>query len=653
LLAWLRSGDLRSRLTRHADLGLALLVALCVGMMIVPLPTFALDLLITLNIAIAVVLLLVSIHVSDALKIATFPSLLLLSTLFRLALEISATRLILLKANAGTVIAAFGGFVVAGNLIVGVIVFFILTVIQYVVIAKGAARVAEVSARFTLDAMPGKQLSIDADLRAGHITAEEAREHRASLSRESQFFGSMDGAMRFVKGDAVAGIIILVVNIVGGLLIGLLQRGMPLASAVRTYTLLTIGEGLVAQIPALVISTAAGILVTRVSSEDKHGDLGGDIGRQILAQPKALAMAAALLSVLALVPGLPGLPFLVLAAVLGLLAWRLLDARSAGSQPEESSPSSRMPLRVPLELELSADLARELAPAKGPSRLRDELLPAIRDRLFAELGIPIPAISVCVPVGDAAPRSYGLRLHEIPLMRSTVKARTATETGAEEDAHAADVIAEQVYGTLRRHGHRLIGIQETQNLLDSLERTQPAVVREVVPKLVTPVFLSEVLQRLVKEGISLRNLADVLTALAKRGPGPGDPEDAVERVRAALQRQLTFQHGSRDGSVVVYSVDATIEDAVREAVRTTNDGAHLALPPAMAEDIVAAVRRAIAGTQQPIILTNADIRRHLRALLESEHPEVAVLAYQELLPEAKLLTLGCINLEGLGSSPQT
>src|SRR3954468_14362862 len=331
-MSLLRAGDVRALLTRYSDMALAGLVVAIVGMMIVPLPTPLLDLLISVNIATGVVLLLVAIYVSDALKIATFPTLLLLTTLFRLALEVSATRLILLRADAGEVIRAFGNFVVAGNLVVGAVIFLILTMIQFLVVSKGSERVAEVAARFTLDAMPGKQMSIDAELRAGHIDHNEARRRRAALARESQLFGSMDGAMKFVKGDAIAGIVVLAVNIVGGLVIGVLQRGMDVATAARTYTVLTIGEGLVAQIPALIISTSAGIIVTRVASEEEGGHLGRDIGLQVMAQPKAIAIAAGLLLLLAAVPGLPGVPFVTLGVVLGLVAWRLLRAPAAAGE---------------------------------------------------------------------------------------------------------------------------------------------------------------------------------------------------------------------------------------------------------------------------------------------------------------------------------
>jgi type III secretion protein V len=566
--------------------------------------------------------------------------LLLLTTLFRLAIEISATRLVLLKADAGAVIAAFGGFVVAGNLVVGAVVFVILTVVQYIVIAKGAARVAEVSARFTLDAMPGKQLAIDAEVRAGHIDRGEAHRRRARLARESQFFGSMDGAMRFVRGDAVAAIVVLLVNIVGGLLIGVLQRGMGLGPALRTYTLLTIGEGLVAQIPALVISTAAGILVTRVSSEEEGGHLGSDIGRQLLAQPKALALAAALLGVLALVPGLPALPFLALGAGLGLVAWQVLRSRYGSRATRDAVPASAA-LLVPIDVELGPALGGELLPARGPSPLLRRYLPAVRERIFSESGIPLPAIDVRVAGEDRDPRGYTIRLHEIPVAQGTL---AAVEEKPGDTHEGAERLAEHLLRVLRQHGHRFVGIQETQTLLDNLERTHPALVREVVPRLATPVLLADVLGRLAKEGLSLRYLADILTALAQRGRGEADAATLAERVRAALPRLITHQHAAPDGSVGVHFVDATIEEALREAIRPSETGSRLALEPGLARDIAQAVKRTVAGAARPVIVTSADIRRHLRGLLEHEQPEVAVLAYEELLPEARLETLGHVTV---------
>ena len=654
IVSSLRSGDVHGFLSRTSDLALAALVVLIVGMMIVPLPTFLLDVLISLNIGVGVILLLVAIHVSDALKIATFPSLLLLTTLFRLAIEVSATRLILLKANAGQVIHAFGSYVVSGNLVVGVVVFLILTTIQFIVIAKGSARVAEVGARFTLDAMPGKQLSIDAELRTGDIDANEARRRRALLARESQFFGAMDGAMKFVKGDAIAGIVVLIANSVGGLVIGVLMKGMDLFAALRTYTLLTIGEGLVTQIPALVLSTAAGILVTRVSSEEEDGHLGSDIGRQILAQPKALAVAATLFFLLSLIPGLPAAPFLVLGALLGLLAYRLMSTRPAqsghaefpgrpswpGQGNREGQTGIASPLLVPVAIDLSASLSASILPKQGPSRLHSELLPALRETFFAETGIAVPVASVRGNTDGLAPGTYTIRLQEIPIAKGNAFRDVAGTRASTPD----EIIAEHLLRVLRQHGHMFVGIQETQALLEGLQRTHPHLVREVVPKLVSPVLLADVLQRLAREGISLRHLGDVLEALAKRAGGESDAAVLGEEVRAALRRQITFKYSNSDGSVGVFFIDSMIEETVREAIRKTSAGSHLALEPALSGDIVAAVKRAVENVDSPIILTTGDIRRHLRGLLESEQPQVAVLAYQELLPEAKLQTLGRISV---------
>jgi type III secretion protein V len=645
VVASLRAGDVRGLLARHADLALAALVVAMVGMMIVPLPTPLLDLCISVNIAAAVTLLLVALYVSDALKIATFPTLLLLTTLYRLAIEVSATRLILLHANAGAVIRAFGDFVVAGNLVVGVVVFLILTVIQFVVISKGAERIAEVAARFTLDAMPGKQLAIDAELRAGAIDAAKARRRRAALARESQLYGSMDGAMKFVKGDAVAGIVVLLVNVVGGLIVGVFQRGMDAAAAARTYTVLTIGEGLVAQIPALVISTAAGIIVTRVASEEEAAGgapshLGRDIGLQIAAHPKALAVTAGLLGLLALVPGLPAAPFLALAALLGLGAWRLF--RTAAPRPATAPAAAAVraastPLPSPAPTPIAVDAGTALAAALG-ARFEAVAVPALRDRLFRELGIPLPAVALRAGAPGLPPTAYVLRLNEVPLARGEIPPAALGQ--------ASEQITDALRALIGRHGHELIGIEETQALLAGLERSHPALVREVVPKLVSAVLLAEVLRRLAEERISLRNLPDVLGALADQAPRERDPAALVERTRAALRRSITFQHAGEAGVVAAYVLDPLIEDTIREAVHKTADGAVLALEPALARDIVAAVGRSVTANpgDGAVLLTTAEIRRHVRRLLEAEHPTLPVLSYQELVPEAQIRTVARIAI---------
>ena len=633
--AGLRGGDVRTRLARYADLALAALVVAIVGMMIVPLPTPLLDLLISVNIAAAVVLLLVAIYVSDALKIATFPTLLLLTTLFRLALEVSATRLILLRADGGAVIRAFGSFVVAGNLVVGAVIFLILTVIQFVVISKGSERVAEVAARFTLDAMPGKQMSIDAELRAGHIDHAEARRRRATLARESQLFGSMDGAMKFVKGDAVAGIVVLAVNIVGGLVIGVFQRGLDLATATRTYTVLTIGEGLVAQIPALIISTAAGMIVTRVASEDEGGHLGREIGREVLAHPRALGIAAGLLAVLAAVPGLPAPPFLLLAVVLGGVAWRLgrAPAAPAANPGAGANPAAEPldPVLTPLAVEVSPELGRRLAD------FATDVVPSLRQRLFAELGLPLPAVRLRTVAAGLAGGQFVVRLNEVPLVRGEIERGNFAGAGAR--------LADEVLALMRRHGHELFGLEEAQALLDALERTHPALVREVVPKLLSPVLFTDVARRLVEEGISLRNLRDILGALAEWAPHERDPVVLTEHVRAALRRSITHRHAGDGGALSAYLLDPMIEEAIRDAIHKTATGSYLALEPQLSQDIVAAVARTVSpGAAGAVLLTNPEIRRYVRRLIETDHPQLAVLSFQELTPDAQIRPVARISV---------
>jgi len=646
----LRAGDVRGLLSRYADLALAGLVVSIVGMMIVPLPTPLLDLLISVNIAAAVTLLLVAIYVTDALKIATFPTLLLLTTLFRLALEVSATRLILLRADAGEVIRAFGNFVVAGNLVVGAVIFLILTMIQFIVISKGSERVAEVAARFTLDAMPGKQMSIDAELRAGHIDHNEARRRRAALARESQLFGSMDGAMKFVKGDAIAGIVVLAVNIVGGLVIGIVQRGLDVGAAARTYTVLTIGEGLVAQIPALVISTAAGIIVTRVASEEEGGHLGRDIGLQIMAQPKAIGITAGLLALLAVVPGLPTIPFLLLAAILGAVAWKLLGTQAVRPAGAAAAPEVRgaavvtgapragaddatlSPLLTPVAVEVSAELGQRLG------RFAGEIVPRLRERLFAELGLPLPAVRLRPATPGLEGGRFVIRLNEVPLARGEI---------APADWEAAGPkLGDAVLALLRRYGHELFSLEEAQALLDALERTHPALVREVVPKLVPLVLFTDIARRLVEEGISLRNLRDILGALAEWAPHERDPVALTEHVRAALRRVITHRYTGDGGTLAAYLLDPMIEDAIRDAVQKTATGSYLALEPQLSNDIVAAVGRAVgpAAGAGAVLLTGAEIRRFVRRLIETEHPNLPVLSFQELAPEAQIRPIARIGV---------
>jgi type III secretion protein V len=644
------------------DIALATLVVAVVAMMIVPLPTWLLDLLLATNLSLSVAILLVVLYVPDAIGIATFPTLLLLTTLFRLALNVSSSRLILLQADAGEVIRAFGSFVVRGNYVVGGVVFLILTIIQFVVIAKGGERVAEVGARFVLDAMPGKQMAIDAELRSGSIDGVEARRRRRQLARESQFYGSMDGAMKFVKGDVIASLIITVVNILGGLGIGVGMKDMAATAALKKYGLLTIGDGLVSQIPALVLSTAAGILVTRTASEEPDTPLGEELSRQLFGTPKALKVASVFVLLLAAVPGLPTAPFLVLAAVLFFVARarskQLVqeDQRAATEPaPQPQAGSRKGPAFVPMVVPWSVEVSEDLEPllADGRTQAGDDLAGirsrtlALREQLFAELGVPLPAPRVRAVAGLPS-RSFVVSLHEVP-------ARLATLPVGMADEEIAEHVAKETRALLRGRAADFLGLAETQRLLDELEQIAPATVRNVVPKPVSLGLLADVLRRLVEEGISIRDLRAILEALSTVAASEKDPLNLAEFVRAQLRRAITFRLTRGVPQLGVILVDPMIEDTIRRAVTRTPAGAFLTLAPAAARDVVAALRRAVAEAKttapdaEPVILTQPDIRRFTRKLIDVELPDVTVVSFAELLPEVGLRPLARANLVGIGS----
>jgi type III secretion protein V len=647
-----------------AELALAALVVGVVAMMIVPLPTWLLDILLATNLSLSVAILLVVLYVPDALRIATFPTLLLLTTLFRLALNVSSSRLILLQANAGDVIKAFGGFVVRGNYVVGAVVFLILTVIQFIVIAKGSERVAEVGARFVLDAMPGKQMAIDAEVRSGTIDGNEARRRRRQLARESQFYGSMDGAMKFVKGDVIASLVITVVNILGGLAIGVGQKGMPAIDALKRYGLLTIGDGLVSQIPALVLSTAAGVLVTRVASEEPDTPLGEELAGQLFGIPKALKVAAAFVLLLAIVPGLPAPPFFVIAALLYFVARARTRQMAQDDQRDATEPrpattgtrreSSFVPMVVPWSVEVSEDLAPLLDEGAGQDGgdRREGLRAAalgLRDRLFADLGVPLPPPRVRA-TGGLPPRHAVLSLFEVP-------ARVIPLPVDVTDAQAVVAITEAAADLLRARAADFLGLAETQRLLDELEQFAPATVRNVVPKPISLTLLTDVLRRLLEERVSIRDLRAILEALASVGTTEKDALNLTELVRSQLRRALTFRLTRGANQLGVVLIDPTIEETVRRAVTRTPAGAFLTLPPAAARDVVASLRRALSEVPRegaggavapPVFLTQPDIRRFVRKLVESELPDAVVVSFAELLPEVTLRPLARANLAGIG-----
>jgi type III secretion protein V len=637
-----------------ADAALAAIVIGVVGLMVVPLPTEVLDLLLASNLAFSVAVLLISLYVTDGLKIASFPSLLLITTLVRLALNVSSTRLILLQANAGEVIRAFGEFVVRGNYVVGGVIFLILTIIQFVVIAKGGERVAEVGARFTLDALPGKQMAIDAELRAGTIDGNEARTRRRHLARESQFYGAMDGAMKFVKGDVLASLLITLVNLFGGLAIGVFQRNLDATQALKRYGLLTIGDGLVTQIPSLVLATAAGVLVTRVASEDPDTPLGEELAQQLLGQPQALRVAALFVLLLAAAPGLPALPFLVIAALLAFAsrartrALRVEAAKAAAEPIQRRGDGSEprfVPVVVPWGFELSSDLVPlEEDELRGDSRRPGvrSAMAALRELMFRELGVPLPRGRL-VENRELPERTVLLSLFEIPARLISVPAEIT-------DAQVPAFLIGASMPLLRQRAADFLGIAETQTLLDQLEQVAPATVRQVVPKPVSVPLLTDVLRRLLEERVSVRDLRGILEALSAVATSEKDPLNLAEFVRTQLRRAIThgLTRGARELPVLI--VDAPIEETIRGAIQRTPAGSFLALSPAAGRDVVQAVRRALESVppETPaVLLTQPDIRRFVRKLLEVDLPDLVVVSYAELLPEVSLRPAARVSLRDL------
>ncbi len=608
------------------ELAIAALVIAVVAMLIVPLPRALLDLLLACNLGISVALLMAALFTPRPLQFASFPTLLVVTTLFRVGLEVSVTRLILADADAGAVVRAFGGSVVAGNLVVGLVVFAVITVVQLVVVARGAERVAEVAARFALDAMPGKQMAIDAELRTGAIDPEAARRRRGDLERESQLYGAMDGAMRFVKGDAVAAIVIVVINLIGGLVIGVGQRGLSAEQAMRTYALLSIGEGLVAQIPALIVAVASGLLVTRVASTGDRA-IADELGAQLAGQPGVLAGAAILLVGLGLVPGLPLAPFLVLGLVAAGAA--VLVARARPRVPITlDEPGAAHARGARLALRLAPGLHAQLAADTPAVHAR---LAALRHTLAARTGVALPPLVI---ERDPA------------LADEAALAIDGTAVAWLAGAALGDVL-DQLAGALAPLAAELLTVDRVAALVERAAVDAPVLVREVVPRVVSLPALAEVLRGLAREQVPLDDLAAILEGIALAPAPPGgftgkDTAALAEHLRGQLRRQISARWAPR-GQLAVYTVDAMIEDAVRSSIDRRDGAAVLALEPAIAHDIVAAVRTKL-GAGPAVILASSDVRRHLRALLEPELPEIAILAASELAPGTAVHTAGRIEV---------
>jgi flagellar biosynthesis protein FlhA len=666
-------------------------VILVVAMMLVPVPAALLDLFIAANVTFALVIVIATMYVKRSLDFASFPSLLLLTTLFRLAINVSVTRLILLEGDAGNVVHSFGSMVVGGNLVVGLVVFLILVVIQFVVITNGAGRVAEVAARFTLDAMPGKQMAIDADLNAGQITDDEARVRRQEISREADFYGAMDGASKFVKGDAIAGIVIVAINLVAGITIGVLQHGMSASEAVNTFSILTIGDALAAQIPALLISTATGILVTRSAST---ADLGTEISGEVLREPRAPLIAGASIAALALVPGLPKLPFLIVGGVVfafgraskGRLAAeaerKQEEARReqelAASQPAlELSPGS---LAIdPLELSIGFGLvplvdertggsllarigvvrrqiAAELGLVIGPVRIRDDIVLDSHEYAVKVRGVEVARSKIvaghrlAMNPGDALPGLAGIPTTEpafgLPAVWIEEGGRAEAEALGYTVVDAESVVVTHLTETIRRHADELLTRQETKALLDALKEANAAAVEEIVPDRLGVGEVQRVLQTLLREGVSIRDLGTILEAIGDKSIVTREPAALAEHARLALARQILSRLTGDDQTLQAITLDPAVEEEVADSLMHTPDGELLALDPVRAAAIVAElaerVQSASGSGRQAALVCSSRVRRHLRRLIEQSLPQLPVLAYTEIVPGIRVEATGSV-----------
>ena len=681
--------------TRQNDAFLGVGVVGILMLMIIPLPSPLLDVLLSLNITLAIIILLISMYVKRPLEFSVFPSLLLITTLYRLALNVASTRLILLHGSEGTeaagkVIQSFGNFVVGGNYIVGTVVFLVLIIINFMVITNGSVRIAEVGARFTLDAIPGKQMSIDADLNAGLINEKEARARRTTIEREADFYGAMDGASRFTKNDAKATILITMINILGGLAIGVWQSQMTFLNALKTYTILTIGDGLVSSIPALIISTAAGLMVSRSAAES---NLGREITEQALRSPRAIGIAAVILLFFGMVPGLPHLPFFILALFTGAVGYlsvqrekvRTEEQREAeeaeARQPAPERVEALLPLDL-IEMEVGYGLIPLVDAEQGGELL--ERIKSIRRQFALEWGVIIPPLHIrdnlqlkpeeysvlikgvevakgelrmdhvlCMAPGHVEEQIQGIPTREpsfgLPALwvpeREKEKAQFAGYTAVD----LSTVVATHLSEIVKSHAHELLGRQEVQALLDSFKQNHPKLVEELIPNILALGKVQKVLQNLLRERVSIRDLLTILETLADYGTSIKDTDLLTEYVRQALARPITKQYQTREGTLPIISLVPETEELLSKALRNSDQGSFLALEPAHAERLLTrlkgAVERLSTTDYQPVVLASPTIRRHLRRLTERFFPHMAVLSPNEISPTVRIVTMGTVSLQ--------
>ena len=689
----------RTFLGSGSDSCMAVGVVAILMVMIIPLPPFLLDFLLALNITFSIVVILMAMYTVKPLDFAVFPSVLLVATLFRLSLNVASTRLILLHGNegavaAGKVIKSFGSFVVGGNYVVGLVVFMILVIINFVVITKGSGRIAEVAARFTLDAMPGKQMSIDADLNAGLVDENEARHRRDLIAREAEFHGAMDGASKFVRGDAIAGIIITFINIIGGFVIGVLQQKMPIVVAAQNYTLLTVGDGLVTQIPALIVSTSAGLVVSRAAAESS---MGVDFGKQLLSNPRAVYLGSLVIFFFGLIPGLPHIPFMVLGLIVGGTAYlfdrkrqrtaAIEQVKATEADKAESAPESVEHLLMldPMELEVGYAII-PLVDRQQDGQLL-ERIKSIRRQFALEMGMVIPAIHIrdnlnlkpsayrilikgvevdkyelmvnhlmAMDPGDAVQKIDGIPTREpafdLPAVWVPENKRDEAKFAGYTVVDGAAVMATHVTEVIRRHADELLGRQEVQNLLDNLARTHPKTVEELTPSLLSLGAIQKVLQNLLREGVSIRDILTIVEALADYAPVTKDPDFLTEYVRQRLSRAIVNPHLPEDGALPVVTLEQDVEDVLLNSVQHTEHGSYLSVEPKVASTIMKSVskemQKLMAKGFQPIVLCSPQLRRHFRRMVEQFAPSLIVLSHSELSSHISFQSFGKVQVSDGG-----
>ncbi len=683
---------------KNADLLIALGLIGILVLMIVPLPAFMVDMFLTVSIAISIMLLLTATYAKRPLDFSVFPSLLLTVTLFRLALNVASTRLVLMHgpeqgtAAAGAIIRSFGEFVVGGNYAVGIVIFIILVLINFIVITKGAGRVAEVAARFTLDAMPGKQMAIDADLNAGVINESEARKRRSAVAQEADFYGAMDGASKFVRGDAIAGILIVAVNIVGGIIIGTIQRGMPIAEAAEVFVLLTVGDGLVSQIPALIISTAAGLIVTRAGSGN---NLTHDLGEQLTSHPKAIGVSAGVMAFIALIPGIPAIPFLAIGGGLGYWAWSLaektrnkeiVDAAAAKDKTKETSEKieSLLPMDI-LELEVGYGLISIVDPEQNGELLTR--INQIRRQFALDMGVIIPSLRIrdnlqlnpgqynfllkgvsigggelmvdhmlAMDPGNVVEPIAGVATTEpafgLPALWISPNNKDSAVMNGYTVVDLSTVMATHLTELMKKHLPELFGRQELQTLLDNIKEQYPKLVEDLLPGLISPALLLKVLQNLLREQVPVRDLRSILEALLEVASSTKDPISLTEAARAALHRSITMRLMGSSLDLPILTLDRQIEEAIASSIVNTERGPELATDPDFVRRLLGSlnldVARSLEQHSQAVVLCSPSIRYHFKRLVERFIPGLVVLSHNEIAANVNLRSIGIVRLDDVG-----